>query len=90
MFLEMVLLLNVCFKKEKVSLLLCRTQGYCYHLSKFNIYALVYSIGTVHNNPVYETAKETLMYRTVLWTLRERERVGRFRRMALKLVKYHV
>ena len=21
------------------------------------------------NNPVYETAKETLMYRTVLWTL---------------------
>ena len=28
--------------------------------------------------------KETLMYRTVLWTLRERER------MALKHVKYHV
>ena len=26
--------------------------------------------------PVYETAKETLMYRTVFWTLRERERVG--------------
>ena len=24
-----------------------------------------------------ETAKETLMYRTVLWTLWERERVGR-------------
>ena len=22
-----------------------------------------------NNNPVYETAKETLMYRTVLWTL---------------------
>ena len=38
----------------------------------------------------YETAKETLMYRTVLWTLRERERVGRFGRMALKHVKYHV
>ena len=34
--------------------------------------------------------KETLMYRTVLWTLRERERVGRFGRMALKHVKYHV
>ena len=31
---------------------------------------------------MYETAKETLMYRTVLWTLRERERVGRFGRMA--------
>ena len=35
------------------------------------------------NNPVYETAKETLMYRTVFWTLRERERVGWFGRMAL-------
>ena len=29
-----------------------------------------------NNNPVYETAKETLMYRTVFWTLRVRERVG--------------
>ena len=28
-----------------VSLLLCRTQGYCYHLSKFHIHALVYCIG---------------------------------------------
>ena len=36
--------------------------------------------------PVYETAKETLMYRTVLWTLWERETVGRFGRMALKHV----
>ena len=33
---------------------------------------------------MYETAKETLMYRTVLWTPWERERVGRFGRMALK------
>ena len=32
---------------------------------------------------MYETAKETLMYRTVLWTPLERERVGRFGRMAL-------
>ena len=39
---------------------------------------------------MYETAKETLMYRTVLWTLWERERVGRFGRMTLKHVKYHV
>ena len=39
---------------------------------------------------MYETAKETLMYRTVLGTLWERERVGRFGRMALKHVKYHV
>ena len=35
---------------------------------------------------MYETAKETLMYRTVLWTLWERERVGRFGRMALKRI----
>ena len=28
-----------------VSLLLSRTQGYCYHLSKFHIYVLVYHIG---------------------------------------------
>jgi len=34
--------------------------------------------------------EETLMYRTVLWTLWEKERVGRFGRMALKHVKYHV
>ena len=37
------------FKKHSfytsVSLLLSRTQGYCYHLSKFHIYALVYCIG---------------------------------------------
>ena len=44
----------------------------------------------LNNSPVYETAKETLMYRTVLWTLWERERVGRFGRMAWKHVKYHV
>ena len=39
-----------------------------------------------NNNPMYETAKETLMYRTVLRTLWERERVGRFGRMVLKHV----
>ena len=38
---------------------------------------------------MYETAKETLMYRTVLWTLWERERVGRFGRVTLKHVEYH-
>ena len=42
------------------------------------------------NSKIDATAKETLMYRTVLWTLWERERVGRFGRMALKHVKYHV
>ena len=35
-------------------------------------------------NPVYETAKETQMYRTVFWTLWERQRVGWLGRMALK------
>ena len=39
-----------------------------------------------NNSRVYETAKETLMYRTVFWTLWERERVGWFGRMALKHV----
>ena len=28
-----------------VSLLLSRIQGYCYHLSKFHIYALAYCVG---------------------------------------------
>ena len=39
---------------------------------------------------MYETAKVTLMYGTVLWTLWERERVGRFGRVTLKHVEYHV
>ena len=39
-----------------------------------------------NNNPVYETSKETPMHRSVLWTLWERERVGRFGRIALKHV----
>ena len=34
--------------------------------------------------------QKRLMYRTVLWTLWERERVGGFGRMALKHVKYHI
>ena len=43
-----------------------------------------------NNNPKCETAKETQMYRTVFWTLRERARVGLFGRMALKHVYYHM
>ena len=39
-----------------------------------------------NDNPVCETAKETQMYRTVFWTLCERERVGWFGRMALKCI----
>ena len=54
---------------------------------------LTHKYGTLkdgNNNPEYEIAKEPLMYRRVLWTLWEREKVGRFGRMALKHVKYHV
>ena len=39
-----------------------------------------------NDNPVCEIAKETQMYRTVFWTLWERERVGWFGRMALNHV----
>ena len=48
--------------------------------------AYIWNLESGNNNPVYETAKETMKYRTVLWTLWERERVGRFGRMALKHV----
>ena len=37
-----------------VSLLLSRIQGYCYHLSKFHIYALVYYIGKMLNITHYQ------------------------------------
>ena len=36
-----------------VSLLLSRTQAYCYHLSKFHIYALVYCIGVFLSGKLY-------------------------------------
>ena len=48
--------------------------------------AYIWNLERWYNNSVYETAKETLMYRTVFWTLWERERVGGFGRMALKYV----
>ena len=58
---------------------------------QYTILTHIYGIyKDANNNPVYGTAKETLMYRTVLWILWERERVGRFGRMAMKHVKYHV
>ena len=64
-------------------------QGYCCHLSKFHIYALVYCIGVFLSgllHSVWQTAKETQMYRTVFWTLWERARVRWFGRMASKHV----
>ena len=36
-----------------VSLLLSRIQGYCYHLSKFHIYALIYCIGVFLSGLLY-------------------------------------
>ena len=36
-----------------VSLLLSRTQGYCYHLSKFHIYAIIYCIGVFLSDLVH-------------------------------------
>ena len=43
-----------------------------------------------NDDPVCETAKETQMCRADFWSLRERERVGWFGRMALKQVYYLV
>ena len=54
---------------------------------EYSILTHIYGIYNDGNNdPICETAKETLMYRSVLWTLWERERVGIFERMALKHV----
>ena len=58
---------------------------------QYSILTHIYGISKDGNdNPVCETAKETQMYRTVFWTLWERERVGWFGRMALKHVYYQV
>ena len=44
---------------------------------QYSILTHIYGIQKDGNdNPVYETAKETQMYRTVFWTLWEREREG--------------
>ena len=44
---------------------------------QYSILTHIYRIWKDSNdNPVCETAKETQMYRTVFWTLWERERVG--------------
>ena len=44
---------------------------------QYSILMHIYGIQKYGNdNPVCETAKETQMYRTVFWTLWERERVG--------------
>ena len=44
---------------------------------QFSLLMYIYGIQKDGNdNPVCETAKETQMYRTVFWTLWERERMG--------------
>ena len=48
----------------------------------------IYNILLKHKLNLFISYPKNLV--TVLWTLWERERVGRFGRMALKHVKYHV
>ena len=48
------------------------------------------SSSSSNDNPIFETAKETQMYRTVFWTLWERARVGWSEGIALKHVYYHI
>ena len=43
-----------------VSLLLSRIQGYCYHLSKFHMYALVYCIGVFLSGLLHSVQKAPL------------------------------
>ena len=43
---------------------------------QYTILMHIYGIYKDRNNPVYETAKEIEIYKTVFWTLWERERVG--------------
>ena len=61
--------------------------GYFSELKRNDIYMEFRKMVTI---TLCTRQQETLMYRTVLWTLWERERAGRFGRMALKHVKYHV
>ena len=44
--------------------------------SEEELKSLLMKVKEDYHNPVCETAKETQVYRTDFWTLRERERVG--------------
>ena len=55
-----------------VSLLLSRIQGYCYHLSKFHIYALVYCIGVILSGLLHSIIHSSFnilnsLYRNKTW-----------------------
>ena len=59
-----------------VSILLSCIQGYCYHLSKFHIYALVYRIGvflsvyfTLYTSLLYFTLYNRLQFNAWYWML---------------------
>ena len=50
-----------------VFLLLSRIQGYCYHISKFHIYAIVYYIGEGNGNPLQWSCLENPRDRGAWW-----------------------
>ena len=52
--------------------------------------AYIWNLGRWYDDPICETAKETQMDRTDLWTLWEKARVGWFERIVLKHVYYHM
>ena len=57
----------------------------------YSVLTHIYGINKDGNDdPKWETAKETHMYRTVFWTLWETARVGWSERIALKHVYYHM
>ena len=58
---------------------------------QYSILTHIYGILKVGNdNPICKTEKETQVYRTDFWTLREKARVGCSERIALKQVYYQV
>ena len=64
-----------------VSLLLSRIQGYCYHLSKFHIYALIYRIGVSLAQLLFKRAlaKSLVLFTTLVkWKWRPLSRVRLF------------
>ena len=73
----------------------CYHSPYCYYLlirmvMQWVLRVLSYCRGLCEKRERQERDREALMYRRFFWTLWEREKVGRFGRMALKHVKYHV
>ena len=58
-----------------VSLLLSHTQGYCYHLSKFHIYALVYCIAVFPSGLLHSS--------TLAWKIPWTEEPGRLQSMGV-------